>query len=141
MLCSFAAALALAAVCGFGWYGYTACDRVSFFDARLQAYYQQAENGANGWVLETRAEDVYLKPTHADWHYEAIRYRIPWVHDALDKVLKKDTDLLRSTGWMRTDHSAVVDAADMTVAFNGQDGTWYAVGSEPAAWDEVEWPE
>ena len=31
MLCSFAAALALAAVCGFGWYGYTACDRVSFF--------------------------------------------------------------------------------------------------------------
>ena len=134
-------ALALAAVCGFGWYGYTACDRVSFFDARLQAYYQQAENGANGWVLETRAEDVYLKPTHADWHYEAIRYRIPWVHDALDKVLKKDTDLLRSTGWMRTDHSAVVDAADMTVAFNGQDGTWYAVGSEPAAWDEVEWPE
>ena len=72
MLCSFAAALALAAVCGFGWYGYTACDRVSFFDARLQAYYQQAENGANGWVLETRAEDVYLKPTHADGHYEAI---------------------------------------------------------------------
>lgn len=141
MLCSFAAALALAAVCGFGWYGYTACDRVSFFDARLQASYQQAENGANGWVLETRAEDVYLKPTYADWHYEAIRYRIPWVHDALDKVLKKDTDLLRSTGWMRTDHSAVVDAADMTVAFNGQDGTWYAVGSEPAAWDEVEWPE
>ena len=122
MLCSFAAALALAAVCGFGWYGYTACDRVSFFDARLQAYYQQAENGANGWVLETRAEDVYLKPTHADWHYE-------------------DTDLLRSTGWMRTDHSAVVDAADMTAAFNGQDGTWYAVGSEPAAWNEVEWPE
>ena len=112
MLCSFAAALALAAVCGFGWYGYTACDRVSFFDARLQAYYQQAENGANGWVLETRAEDVYLKPTHADWHYEAIRYRIPWVHDTLDKLLKKDTDLLRSTGWMRTDHSAVVDAAD-----------------------------
>ena len=45
MLCSFAAALALAAVCGFGWYGYTACDRVSFFDARLQASYQQAENG------------------------------------------------------------------------------------------------
>ena len=134
-------ALALAAVCGFGWYGYTACDRVSFFDARLQAYYQQAENGANGWVLETRAEDVYLKPTHADWHYEAIRYRIPWVHDTLDKLLKKDTDLLRSTGWMRTDHSAVVDAADMTAAFNGQDGTWYAVGSEPAAWDEVEWPE
>ena len=69
MLCSFAAALALAAVCGFGWYGYTACDRVSFFDARLQAYYRQAENGANGWVLETRAEDVYLKPTHADEHY------------------------------------------------------------------------
>ena len=134
-------ALALAAVCGFGWYGYTACDRVSFFDARLQAYYQQAENGANGWVLETRAEDVYLKPTHADWHYEAIRYRIPWVHDTLDKLLKKDTDLLRSTGWMRTDHSAVVDAADMTAAFNGQDGTWYAVGSEPAAWNEVEWPE
>ena len=134
-------ALALAAVCVVGWYGYTACDRVSFFDARLQASYQQAENGANGWVLETRAEDVYLKPTYADWHYEAIRYRIPWVHDALDKVLKKDTDLLRSTGWMRTDHSAVVDAADMTVAFNGQDGTWYAVGSEPAAWDEVEWPE
>ena len=124
MLCSFAAALALAAVCGFGWYGYTACDRVSFFDARLQAYYQQAENGADGWVLETRAEDVYLKPTHADGHYEAIRYRIPWVH-----------------GWMRTDRSAVVDAADMTVAFNGQDGTWYAVGSAPAAWDEVEWPE
>lgn len=59
------------------------------FDARLQASYQQAENGANGWVLETRAEDVYLKPTHADWHYEAIRYRIPWVHDALDKVLKR----------------------------------------------------
>ena len=57
MLCSFAAALALAAVCGFGWYGYTACDRVSFFDARLQAYYQQAENGADGWVLETRAEE------------------------------------------------------------------------------------
>ena len=141
MLCSFAAALALAAVCGFGWYGYTACDRVSFFDARLQAYYRQAENGANGWVLETRAEDVYLKPTYADGHYEVIRYRIPWVHDALDKLLQKDTDLLRCTGWMRTDHSAVVDAADMTVAFNGQDGTWYAVGSAPAAWDEVEWPE
>ena len=73
MLCSFAAALALAAVCGFGWYGYTACDRVSFFDARLQAYYRQAENGANGWVLETRAEDVYLKPTYADGHYEVDR--------------------------------------------------------------------
>lgn len=141
MLCSFAAALALAAVCGFGWYGYTACDRVSFFDARLQASYQQAENGANGWVLETRAEDVYLKPTYADGHYEVIRYRIPWVHDALDKLLQKDTDLLRCTGWMSTDRSAVVDAADMTVAFNGQDGTWYAVGSEPVAWDEVEWPE
>ena len=141
MLCSFAAALALAAVCGFGWYGYTACDRVSFFDARLQAYYRQAENGANGWVLETRAEDVYLKPTYADEHYEVIRYRIPWVHDALDKLLQKDTDLLRCTGWMRTDRSAVVDAADMTVAFNGQDGTWYALGSEPVAWDEVEWPE
>ena len=42
---------------------------------------------------------------------------------------------------MRTDRSAVVDAADMTVMFNGQDGTWYAVGSEPVAWDEVEWPE
>ena len=63
------------------------------------------------------------------------------MHDALDKVLKKDTDLLRSTGWMRTNRSVVVDAADMTVAFNGQDGTWYAVGSEPVAWDEVEWPE
>lgn len=112
-----------------------------FFDARLQASYRQAENGANGWALETRAEDVYLKPTHADGHYEAIRYRIPWVHDTLDKLLQKDTDLLRSTGWMRTNRSAVVDAADMTVAFNGQDGTWYAVGSEPAAWDEVEWPE
>lgn len=107
----------------------------------MQAYYRQAENGANGWVLETRAEDVYLKPTYADEHYEVIRYRIPWVHDVLDKLLQKDTDLLRSTGWMRTDHSAVVDAADMTVAFNGQDGTWYAVGSAPAAWDEVEWPE
>lgn len=141
MLCSFAAALALAAVCGFGWYGYTACDRVSFFDARLQAYYQQAENGANGWVLETRAEDVYLKPTHAEEHYEAIRYRIPWVHDALDKLLKKDADLLRSTGWMRTDRSAVVETADMMVAFNAQDGTWYVVGSEPVAWDVVEWPE
>ena len=128
-------------LCSFGWYGYTACDRVSFFDARLQASYQQAENGADGWVLETRAEDVYLKPTHADGHYEAIRYRIPWVHDTLDKLLQKDTDLLRSTGWMRTDRSAVVDAADMMVAFNGQDGTWYAVGSAPAAWDEVEWPE
>ena len=114
-------ALALAAVCGFGWYGYTACDRGSFFDARLQAYYRQAENGANGWVLETRAEDVYLKPTHTDEHYEVIRYRIPWVHDALDKVLKKDTDLLRSTGWMRTDRSAVVDAADMTVALPESD--------------------
>ena len=107
----------------------------------MEAYYRQTENGANGWVLETRAEDVYLKPTHADEHYEVIRYRIPWVHDALDKLLQKDTDLLRSTGWMRTDRSAVVDAADMTVAFNGQDGTWYAVGSEPVAWDEVEWPE
>ena len=51
------------------------------------------------------------------------------MHDTLDKLLQKDTDLLRSTGWMRTDRSAVVDAADMTVAFNGQDGTWYAVGS------------
>ena len=63
-------------------------------------------------MLETRAEDVYLKPTYADWHYEAIRYRIPWVHDTLDKLLQKDTDLLRSTGWMRTDRSAVVDAAE-----------------------------
>lgn len=92
-------------------------------------------------MLETRAEDVYLKPTYADEHYEVIRYRIPWVHDALDKLLQKDTDLLRCTGWMRTDRSAVVDAADMTVAFNGQDGTWYALGSAPVAWDEVEWPE
>ena len=44
---------------------------------------------ANGWVLETCAEDVYLKPTHADGRYEVIRYRIPWVHDALDKLLQK----------------------------------------------------
>ena len=141
MLCSFAAALVLAAVCGFGWYGYTAYDRVSFFAARLQASYETADNGQTGWVLETRAEDVYLKPTYDDGHYEAIRYRIPWVHDALDKLLQKDTDLLRCTRWMRTDCSAVVDAADMMVAFNGQDGTWYMVGSAPVAWDEAEWPE
>ena len=50
-------------------------------DCRLTT--SRRKNGANGWVLETRAEDVYLKPTHADWHYEAIRYRIPWVHDTL----------------------------------------------------------
>ena len=141
LLCSFAAALSLAAVCGLGCYGYTAYDRVAFFDAQLQACYQQAENGANGWVLETRAEDVYLKPTRADCHYEAIRYRLPWVHDAIDKLLQRDTDLLRCTGWMRTDRSAVVDTADMSVEFNAQDGTWYAVGSAPVAWDEVEWPE
>lgn len=51
MLCSFAAALALAAVCGFGWYGYTACDRVSFLmhDCRLPISRQKTVPTAGCW--------------------------------------------------------------------------------------------
>lgn len=51
MLCSFAAALALAAVCGFGWYGYTACDRVSFLmhDCRLTTGRQKTVPTAGCW--------------------------------------------------------------------------------------------
>lgn len=51
MLCSFAAALALAAVCGFGWYGYTACDRVSFLmhDCRLPTSRQKTVQTVGCW--------------------------------------------------------------------------------------------
>lgn len=51
MLCSFAAALALAAVCGFGWYGYTACDRVSFLmhDCRLPTSRRKTVPTAGCW--------------------------------------------------------------------------------------------
>ena len=141
MLCSFAAALALAAVCGFGWYGYTACDRVSFFDARLQAYYQQAENGADGWVLETRGEDVYLMQEYDEWNFQVIRYRFPRIHNALASLLGTENGLLKETNWMRTDRSVRVNAADMSVAFSGSSGTWQVVGSEQVTWDTVEWPQ
>lgn len=51
MLCSFAAALTLAAVCGFGWYGYTACDRVSFLmhACRLTTGRQKTVQTAGCW--------------------------------------------------------------------------------------------
>ena len=55
----------LAVVLGvFARYAYTAYDKVGFFEARLQASYETADNGDKGWVLEVRGEDVYLKGLH-----------------------------------------------------------------------------
>lgn len=133
-----AAALVLL-VC-FARYAYTAYDRVGFFEARLQAYYKPAENGQNGWVLEARGENVYLMQTQEEWTYEPIRYRFPQVHDAIASLFGTEKGLIRETGWMRMDHSVRIEAADMAVAFSGSSGTWQAVGSEPVAWDTVEWP-
>lgn len=133
-----AAALVLL-VC-FARYAYTAYDQVGFFEARLQAYYEPAENGQNGWVLEARGENVYLLQTQEEWTYEPIRYRFPQVHDAIASLLGTEKGLIRGTGWMRTDRSVRIEAADMAAAFSGSSGTWQAVGSEPVAWDTVEWP-
>ena len=57
----------LAVVLGvFARYAYTAYDKVGFFEARLQASYETADNGDKGWVLEVRGENVYLMQTQAD---------------------------------------------------------------------------
>ena len=136
-----AAAIVLVLLGCFARYAYTAYDKVSFFDARLQAHYEPADNGQNGWVLETRGENVYLRQTQEEWTYEPVRYRFPQVHDAIASLLGADTGLIRQTGWMRTDRSVWVDALDMDVSFNGQNGTWQVISSNAVAWDTVEWPE
>ncbi len=132
--------LAVGLVC-FARYAYTACDKVGFFEARLQASYETADNGQTGWVLEVRGENVYLMQTGEERTYQPIRYRFPRIHDALASLLGADTGLLRETPWMRTDRSVRIDAADMSVAFSGSSGTWQVIGSEQVAWDTVEWPQ
>lgn len=135
-----AVVLVLAVLVGFTHYAYTAYDKVSFFDARLQAHYEQAQNGKTGWVLETRGEDVYLMQEYDEWNFQVIRYRFPRIHNALASLLGTENGLLKETNWMRTDRSVRVNAADMSVAFSGSSGTWQVVGSEKVAWDLVEWP-
>ena len=56
---------------------YTAYDKVGFFEARLQASYETADNGDKGWVLEVRGEDVYLMQMTDEWTFQPIRYRFP----------------------------------------------------------------
>ena len=140
VLCTLLVVLAVGLGC-FARYAYTACDKVGFFEARLQASYETADNGYKGWVLEARGENVYLLQTGEERTYVPIRYRFPHVHDALASLLGTDKELVRETPWMRTDRSVWIDAADMSVAFSGSSGTWQVIGSEPAAWDTVEWPE
>ena len=132
----------LAVVLGvFARYAYTAYDKVGFFEARLQASYETADNGDKGWVLEARGENVYLMQTQAERTYVPIRYRFPRIHNALASLFGTDKDLIRETQWMRTDRSVWIDAADMQVSFSGSSGTWQVIRSEPVAWDTVEWPE
>ena len=132
----------LAVVLGvFARYAYTAYDKVGFFEARLQASYETADNGDKGWVLEVRGEDVYLMQMTDEWTFQPIRYRFPRIHNALASLFGTDKDLLKETKWMRTDRSVWIDAADMSVAFSGSSGTWQVIRSEPVAWDTVEWPE
>ena len=132
----------LAVVLGvFARYAYTAYDKVGFFEARLQASYETADNGDKGWVLEVRGEDVYLMQMTDEWTFQPIRYRFPRIHNALASLFGTDKDLLKETKWMRTDRSVWIDAADMQVLFSGSSGTWQVIHSEPVAWDTVEWPE
>ena len=132
----------LAVVLGvFARYAYTAYDKVGFFEARLQASYETADNGDKGWVLEVRGEDVYLMQMTDEWTFQPIRYRFPHLHDAMASLLGADKNLIRETQWMRTDRSVWIDAADMQVSFSGSSGTWQVIRSEPVAWDTVEWPE
>ena len=132
----------LAVVLGvFARYAYTAYDKVGFFEARLQASYETADNGDKGWVLEVRGEDVYLMQMTDEWTFQPIRYRFPHLHDAMASLLGTDKNLIRETQWMRTDRSVWIDAADMQVSFSGSSGTWQVIRSEPVAWDTVEWPE
>ena len=125
----------------FARYAYTAYDKVGFFEARLQASYETADNGDKGWVLEVRGEDVYLMQMTDEWTFQPIRYRFPRIHNALASLFGTDKDLLKETKWMRTDRSVWIDAADMQVSFSGSSGTWQVIRSEPVAWDTVEWPE
>lgn len=132
----------LAVVLGvFARYAYTAYDKVGFFEARLQASYETADNGDKGWVLEVRGEGVYLMQMTDEWTFQPIRYRFPRIHNALASLFGTDKDLLKETKWMRTDRSVWIDAADMQVSFSGSSGTWQVIRSEPVAWDTVEWPE
>ena len=132
----------LAVVLGvFARYAYTAYDKVGFFEARLQASYETADNGDKGWVLEVRGEDVYLMQMTDEWTFRPIRYRFPRIHNALASLFGTDKDLLKETKWMRTGRSVWIDAADMQVSFSGSSGTWQVIRSEPVAWDTVEWPE
>lgn len=132
----------LAVVLGvFARYAYTAYDKVGFFEARLQASYETADNGDKGWVLEVRGEDVYLMQMTDEWTFQPIRYRFPRIHNALASLFGTDKDLLKETKWMRTGRSVWIDAADMQVSFSGSSGTWQVIRSEPVAWDTVEWPE
>ena len=132
----------LAVVLGvFARYAYTAYDKVGFFEARLQASYETADNGDKGWVLEVRGEDVYLMQMTDEWTFQPIRYRFPRIHNALASLFGTDKDLLKETKWMRPDRSVWIDAADMQVSFSGSSGTWQVIRSEPVAWDTVEWPE
>lgn len=132
----------LAVVLGvFARYAYTAYDKVGFFEARLQASYETADNGQTGWVLEARGENVYLMQMTDEWTFQLIRYRFPRIHNALASLFGTDKDLLKETKWMRTDRSVWIDAADMQVSFSGSSGTWQVIRSEPVAWDTVEWPE
>ena len=132
----------LAVVLGvFARYAYTAYDKVGFFEARLQASYETADNGDKGWVLEVRGEDVYLMQMTDEWTFQPIRYRFPRIHNALASLFGTDKDLLKETKWMRTGRSVWIDAADMKVTFSGSSGTWQVIRSEPVAWDTVEWPE
>ena len=140
VLCTLLVVLAVGLGC-FGRYAYTAYDKVGFFEARLQASYETAENGDKGWVLETRGEDVYLLQMTDEWTFQPIRYRFPRIHSALASLLGTDKNLIKETGWMRTNRSVLIDAADMEVSFSGSSGTWQVVSSEPVAWDTVEWPE
>lgn len=134
MVCAFMIALVLAAAAGFLHYTYTAYDVVDFWDAKLQAHYEQADNGETGWVLGTRAEDVYLKPLKDLWNFQPIRYRFPRIHNAIDALLKTDTDLVRETSWMRTSRSVTIHAADKSVRFSGNRGSWQVMGSNRVNW-------
>ena len=117
----------------FARYAYTAYDKVGFFEARLQASYETADNGDKGWVLEVRGEDVYLMQMTDEWTFQPIRYRFPRIHNALASLFGTDKDLLKETKWMRTDRSVWIDAADMQVSFSGSSGTWQVIRSEPVA--------
>lgn len=122
-------------------YAYTTYDKVGFFEARLQASYETADNGQNGWLLEARGKNVYLLQTSDEWSYQPVRYRFPRIHAAIASLLGTDDALIRETQWMRTDRSVFVDAADMSVSFSGSRGTWHVVSSSEVPWDLVEWPE